>query len=185
MAISTPTTAGQILTSAYVNNNINSGLTYVTSVAVGTGVLTVNVPSAFSAIYDNYRIVLSNIDCSLDGNGLKLLLNGIATSVYSSSFVTTTYSAAAPTGGGYIADAGGCLVGYSTTTNDIHSFIDICSPFLAQRKTLTFQNSAANYVVSGGGYVNSTASATGFTLDVDGAATFTGGIISCYGYRKV
>ena len=89
MTISTPTISGQILTSAYVNNNINSGLVYVTSVTVGSAVLTVNVPNAFSAEYDNYRIVLSNIDCSVDGNGIKLLLDGITTAVYSSSTVSS------------------------------------------------------------------------------------------------
>ena len=184
MTISTPTISGQILTSAYVNNNINSGLVYVTSVTVGSAVLTVNVPNAFSAEYDNYRIVLSNIDCSVDGNGIKLLLDGFTTAVYSSSTVSSAYSGAAPTGSGYVNDAGGILVGQSSTLNDVHSVIDIFKPFVAARKTYTFQNSQQTVVSSGGGYINSSASATGFTIDLDAAATMTGGTITCYGYRK-
>ena len=181
--MSTPPTfsSGQVLTSSAMNS---VGLWLVTSVTVGSGVSTVNVPNAFNVDFDNYRIILSNIDSNIDGNGIKLKLDGITSAVYSSGFTTQTYAAVDPTGGGYANDAGGVFIGYTSTTNDIDSFIDICSPFIAQRKTYTFQSSSANYISTGGGYINSTSQATGFTIDPDAAATLTGGVIRCYGYRN-
>ena len=184
MAIKT-FTSGAILTASDTNTFLaNSGLVYVTSVAVGSGVTTQNVPNAFNANFDNYRIVISNVDCSIDGNGVKLKLDGITTAVYSSASVFSTYSGAAPTGGGYVNDAGGIQVGITSITNDTHCIIDICSPFVASRKTYTYQTSNANVCGSGGGYVNSSLSATGFTIDPDGATTMTGGFITVFGYRK-
>jgi hypothetical protein len=55
MAISTPTTAGEVLTSAYVNNNINSGLVYITESTFNAS-SAVNLDSIFSATYQNYKI---------------------------------------------------------------------------------------------------------------------------------
>jgi hypothetical protein len=56
MTVSAATSAGQILTSAYLNNNINAGLTYVKQQAF-TGSGTAKLTSCFSADYDNYRLV--------------------------------------------------------------------------------------------------------------------------------
>jgi hypothetical protein len=58
MAISTPTTTGQVLTSAYVNNNINSGLTYIasTTFAGSTGV---ELSGCFTSTYDNYEVIVT------------------------------------------------------------------------------------------------------------------------------
>ena len=58
MTISTPTTAGQILTSAYVNNNINSGLVYIDSVTV-TSNTTGTIENCFSSTYRDYLV---NVD---------------------------------------------------------------------------------------------------------------------------
>jgi hypothetical protein len=55
MAISTATVPGQILTSAYVNNNINSGLVYVGESSFSAS-SAVNLDSVFSATYQNYKI---------------------------------------------------------------------------------------------------------------------------------
>ena len=66
MAVSTATTAGQILTSAYVNNNINSGLTYISTVTLSAGAGTAAQWSGtvFSSTYTNYRLV-----CNLTRTG--------------------------------------------------------------------------------------------------------------------
>jgi len=61
MAISTPTTAGQILTSAYVNNNINSGLVYIASKTWTSVSANQQLDNCFSSTYDNYRITFSGI----------------------------------------------------------------------------------------------------------------------------
>ena len=56
MTISTATTPGQILTSAYVNNNINSGLVYVTEGTFSAS-SAVNVVGCFTTTSNNYRVI--------------------------------------------------------------------------------------------------------------------------------
>lgn len=183
MAIKT-FTAGMVLTAADTNTFLaNSGLVFVKSQTVGTGVSSQQVTNAFSATYENYRILITGVDCSVDSVGLKLKLDGITASVYSSAWTEATYSAGTPTRGGYVNDAGGVYVGNTTTADDIHCIIDIHAPFVSKRKTYTFQSSSANAITQGGGYINSSSSATGFTIDPDTAATLTGGTIWVYGYR--
>ena len=58
MAISTPTTAGQILTSAYVNNNINSGLVYISTTTLSSST---QINNCFTSDYTNYQVVV-NVD---------------------------------------------------------------------------------------------------------------------------
>jgi hypothetical protein len=171
---------GEVLTAAAMDS---IGLWLVTTQTVGAGVSSVTVPNAFNANFDNYKIVITGVDSSLDGNGLKLKLDGIATAVYSSSFVEMPYSGGAAQRNGYVNDAGGVYVGVTTTSDDIHSFIDLHAPFKTKRKTYTFSSSSANTNTSGGGYINSTTSCTAFTIDPDGAVTLTGGTIRVYGYR--
>ena len=72
MAISTPTTAGQVLTSAYVNNNINSGLVYITE-ATATSGASISVDNCFTSTYTDYRIVVSRA-ATTSATGLSLLL---------------------------------------------------------------------------------------------------------------
>lgn len=183
MAIKT-FTAGSVLTAADTNTYLaNGGLVFVKSQAVGTGVATQQVTNAFSAAYENYRILITGVDSNTDGNGVKLKLDGITASVYSAAWTDCAYSAGTPARGGYVNDSGGVFVGTTTTSDDIHCIIDIHAPFVTKRKTYTFQSSSANSITAGGGYINSVLSATGFTIDPDGAATMTGGTIWVYGYR--
>ena len=57
MTVSTATTPGQILTSAYLNNNINSGLTYIDS-ATAAGTAT-PIDGCFTSTYNAYRIIVN------------------------------------------------------------------------------------------------------------------------------
>ena len=95
MAIQT-FTAGQILTAADTNTYLaNSGLVYVTSVAItGTPVTFVDVTSCFSSTYDNYRILYT-----AKGNG---------TAAFHS---LTFYNGGTPTATGYYIN------GISMTSN--------------------------------------------------------------------
>ena len=52
-------TTGQVFTAAAANNMANSGLTYVKQQTIGNGVASVTVSDAFSATYDNYKIVIN------------------------------------------------------------------------------------------------------------------------------
>ena len=179
MTVSTATTSGQVLTSAYVNNNINSGLTYITSSTVGSAVSSVVVSSCFSTTYDSYQIVVRGVSASVD-DWLRLSISGATGSSYGYASSYFAY------GGGINADSSSSNTfwrpGIAGTTT---SFVmDIHSPFLAAATTMQFSTSTNGYATFGGGGNTTAASSTGFTL-TPSSGTLTGGTISVYGYRKV
>ena len=103
MAISTPTTSGQILTSAYVNNNINSGLVYIANSSF-SAVTEILIDSVFTSTYLNYYLVF---DCQSSAGGgtftwqLRSGASTIATTTYSSQALNiegASVSAASSTG---------------------------------------------------------------------------------------
>jgi hypothetical protein len=183
MAISTATTPGQILTSAYVNNNINSGLVYIKEQTIGAGVSTVVVPSAFSTTYDNYRITISKVAVSGTGNSMFLSLSGTAGSTY---FANGFYmSPGSTTINGFQSNgvSTGMWLGITGTTMSIS--LDISSPFLAAATNLVGMTSCSGASFNNTYMGNDTnaASSTGFTLN-QATTLLTGGTITVYGYRK-
>ena len=71
MAVKTFTT-GEVLTASDTNTYLNNGgLVYISGTTVGTGVSSVTVSSAFSSTYDNYRVIINNVDASADAVGLR------------------------------------------------------------------------------------------------------------------
>jgi hypothetical protein len=183
MTISTPTTAGQILTSAYVNNNINSGLVYVKEQTVGSGVASVTVTNAFSAEYDNYRIVVSGVDCVGAGSAMTLQLTSQTTGVYRWSVSIGTHGGNAFSSQGDTGNTSWSVIGLTGTSDDTFITIDISNPFSATRQTsVVSTGSATNSRWYFGGVTTTAASNTGFTLG--SASNMTGGTIIVYGYRK-
>ena len=185
MALSTATTPGQILTSAYVNNNINSGMQVVKTQTVGSGVPSVTVASCFSAAYDNYKIMYTNGQGST-AMDLSIQLTGITTGVYYGSII---HASAAP-GAASVAGVNGatswtyCGMMRSPGAGGFMD-LDLYGPFLSTTRTRVH----APYIRSDdqsfgtfSGIVESTVSATGFTLGVS-SGTLTGGTITVYGYR--
>jgi hypothetical protein len=179
MTVSTATTSGQVLTSAYVNNNINSGLTYITSSTVGTAVSSVVVSSCFSSTYDSYQIVVRGV-AATNQDFFRLSLSGATGASYSygSSYYAYGSAIASDTSASNNFWRPGIMGTPSSFVMDIHS------PFLAARTTMQFSSSSDAYSVFGGGNNTDTTSSTGFTL-TPSAGTLTGGTISVYGYRKV
>jgi hypothetical protein len=185
MTISTATTAGQILTSAYVNNNINSGMQVVKTQTVGSGVSTVTVSSCFSASYNNYKIMYTGGQGStaLD---ISLQLTGITTGVYYGSII---HASAAP-GAASVAGVSGatswtyCGMMRSPGAGGMFD-VDLYSPFDSTSRTRIHAPYIRSDDQSYGtftGVVESTVSATGFTLGVS-TGNLTGGTIVVYGYR--
>jgi hypothetical protein len=182
-------TAGQVL-------KVNSGatapewgaaasgaLTLVSSTAIGSGVGTVTVSSAFSSTYDNYLIVISG---GVASNNLNLTLQlGSTTSGYyywgqagnvgtSAPFSETASNAAS------FATAG------RGSTNSLSAVITLLGPNLA-KTTHFFSTSSSsdtnNSVRSTGGFENSTTQHTAFTIGT-GGNNITGGTIKVYGYQN-
>ena len=181
MAIKTFTT-GEVLTASDTNTYLtNSGLVYVTSVTVGSGVASFNVPNAFSATYDNYRIVFAGGVGSAATADLGLKL-GAATTNYAYQLVFGAYANVAQAAGG--TGAASFLIAGGSSTSAASVDCDLLSPFDSSRFTLMMgiMNSGNGAGVFSGQH-RTAASYTDFTI-TPSTGTLTGGICTVYGYRK-
>jgi len=183
MAVSTPTTPGQILTSAYVNNNINSGLTYISTTSLTSSGQ--NIAGAFSSTYTNYRIVLNNIVTSANNTLVAFRLGSSTTRteyIYGSAGVvigTGAFNADTATAGTF------AMLGYSrNVTGGTQNFsFDLINPQAAARKTWTSSWNNGSYMGTVVG-VDTLESAQTDINFVVGTGTLTGGTVTIYGYRK-
>ena len=174
----TSTTLSSSDTNTYL---ANSGLVYVTSATVGTGVSTVTVANCFNSTYDSYRIVATNVNSTGAGNSAGIQLTGLTTGYYA-SIVYTTWASATVVGS---TDNNTTLWNFagSYSSDGLVLCCDIINPFLA-RPTILANGTYASHL---GGPVNgkqtSSTSVTGFTVSTP-LNTMTGGTITVYGYRK-
>lgn len=177
---------GEVLTASDTNTYLaNSGLVYVTSATVGSGVSSVTVSSAFNSTYDNYKIIISSGVGSTAGALLNMTLGSTATGYY---------------WGGYVAIWSGTpalqiLSGSNTAswsrvaianTNSLNGEIELFCPNLAKRTIYNaryVQNNVDGNAVGTGGFLDDATQYTAFTLTA-ASGTITGGTITVYGYRK-
>jgi hypothetical protein len=180
MAIKTFTT-GEVLTAADTNTYLaNSGLVYVSSTTVGSAVTSVTISSCFSATYDAYRIVATNVTATGTQN-VSFQLSGITTGYYG-NLIYANYTSGAVSSAGYnnisvVTHAGGTQ-GQMMILN-----VEVVNPFLSKPKFISgtfLDQSNAGAVVAQN---NQSTSATGFVVTPN-TGTLTGGQITVYGYRK-
>lgn len=159
------------------------GLEFIKSQTVGTAVSSVNVTSVFSSTYDNYRIVVNNMDASNDGADIRFGLDGITTGWYwNGYYMQAASSTLSGINGGNQAFA---VVG-QTGTQQCGFSIDVMNPNLSAGKLLTggYGSAGSNaYVGNMHATCNQTTSCTAFTLTFS-TGTVTGGTIRVYGYRN-
>ena len=185
MAIKTFTT-GEVLTASDTNTYLaNAGLVFVKSQTVGTGVSSVQVTSAFSTDYDNYKIIYTGGVASASAD-LRLSLGASATGYYG-GLIYNRPNNLTPSG---VANNNNTFwqygAGLSSTTNVVVSF-ELYQPFLALRTGLFTQvihiDGAGAALGTFVGFHDVATSYTSFTI-TPSAGTLTGGTITVYGYRK-
>ena len=172
---------GNSLPASDINTYLtNSGLVYVTSVTVGTGVSSVTVSSCFSSTYDAYKIIATNVSASGSGT-VAFALGGITTGWYGNLIYSNFLSGAVASFGwnntASVTHAGG------TQSQILILDIEIANPFLAKAKSMHssfIDNANAGSVIVQN---NQATSATAFTITPT-TGTLTGGQITVYGYRK-
>jgi hypothetical protein len=157
------------------------GLRLVKKQTVGTAVTSVSVTGAFSATYENYKIIYTGGV----GNGaieLRFGLNGITANHYCNLMYGTFAANSAPQGinGGGGASANFAYAGHANTTYAFMD-IDLSSPFATQRKF-----GKASYITSTATglstiFIDSASSASAFTISCP-SGNLTGGTIYVYGY---
>lgn len=165
---------------AWQSVGASSGLTLVSATTIGTTVSSVTVSSAFSATYDNYKIIISGGVGSAGANlGLQL---GSTTTAYYHCLIYGAYAGVSVLQ--LTVNNGSSFSRAGTGSTDFLSLnVDISNPFLS--KFTYMQN---NYIFSdssgfGAGYQGSTTSFTAFTI-TPSTGTLTGGTIRVYGYAN-
>jgi hypothetical protein len=161
----------------------SQGLTLIKSQVIGTTVSTVNVTGAFSATYDNYKIIISSGVTSTTAN-VSMQLGATATGYYA-GVGGVVYSSGSFTGVSDNNAVAWTYAGYSSTSA-ISFNADLQNPFLSKNTIIFSQRSTATTGASGAynsGFLNNTTSYTDFTLGLS-TGTFTGGTIRVYGYNN-
>ena len=171
-------TNGQVLPASDLNAIV---LWLVKSQTVGTGVSSVTVTGAFSADYENYKIVYSGSVGSTVGD-IRLTMNN-ATANWYGSLIYGVYNANSVFGLGTNNAANYPYCG-SFDTSYVAVDMDVLQPFSSSYSTVVAGVFHGNLSM---GTFNARhaalASQTGFTLTAS-TGTLTGGTISVYGYRK-
>jgi len=190
-AIATPTDG--MVTYNQTNNSLEayngaewintSGLQLVKKQTIGTGVSSVTVTSAFSATYDNYKIIVTGGSNSSGTTNVLTTLGGSTTGYYY-NLIYTNYNTTTPLALSASNTSSWAYSAASTGTNGWQMNLDVFAPFLAARTGM-----CGNYINLGpalsagpiGGFIENTNSHTAFTL-TPSAGTLTGGTIYVYGY---
>lgn len=164
---------------SYVAATASGGIT-----TIGTINTNVSVSSAFSATYDNYKIVATGFAATTIGAAAFIKLNNSTGSTY---FGNMIYNVPTSSAIGGVSAANGTSNGFfaftvsSTGTMSLEAMID--SPFLAVTSNCVGNYSGRNYNGQFSTHDSNAASSTGFTF-APSAGTMTGGTIRVYGYRN-
>ena len=165
-----------------VNTDRPAVLELVKTQTVGSGVFSVAVTSAFSADYDNYRVVYSS-GVAASASSVTFALTGSATGYYT-AVTGTTYAGAASS----ISESNNSSFSFAGIATPEGNSLDVTlyNPFVVYRTGLQITGRidirGGGVAFSGGGFHNVASSFSGFTI-TSGSA-LTGGTIYIYGYRK-
>jgi len=165
---------------AYVGVGGSSGLTLIKTQTIGTTVSSVNVTGAFSATYENYRVLVSGGVGS--AVGLIQLKLGATTTGYYQSATILTY--AGGNGSAFVANSANFPRMGVTSTLSVQMDFHLQNPFTT--KYTMMNNSYMDARTAGengwgGGFLDNTTSYTDFTI-IPQTGTLTGGTIYVYGY---
>ena len=157
------------------------GLRLIKKQTVGSGVASVAVTGAFSATYENYKIIYTG-GAQSAAQGINLQL-GSTTTGYSNVLIYANYTIATPAAVSQSNGSNFSFAGYGDTTSTFLE-AELYQPFLSEvtyYKTTHIQPASTGAAGYNSGIQNSTTSFTGFTLLPSGV-TLTGGTIYVYGY---
>lgn len=160
----------------------SSGMSLISATTIGSAVASVTVSGAFSATYENYKIIInggvSSADCYLS---FKL---GASVASYSAFAIYGNFSANTVLGVATNNAAVWNVVGDGIASQSLFMNIDLLNPFLA--KYTRFGSATAYQAASGSGVASGVhkvaTSYTDFTI-APSTGTLTGGTIYVYGYK--
>ena len=155
------------------------GLRLVKKQTIGSAVASVAVTNAFSATYENYKIIVTGGSSSAQAY-LGFTFTG-GTSAYDYNFIYTTFASATVLGDRAQNNASFAYGGVGNTTNGLDLVMDIEQPFLAQFSMISCTINSDAVAGRAQGRHKAATSYSGFTITPQ-SGTITGGTIYVYGY---
>ena len=179
-----PWAAAEVLTAADLN--AYAGLVYITS-ATATSGTALSVNNCFSAQYDTYRIVISNVTIGA-ASGMKMRMRVSGTDNSSANYYHVRHQVDYT--GAVSSDVGSAVTDWNipviSDTDRAGMTMDIYNAFAAAPTTFSAHGSdsrnAGYGFLAGGGKHNVSTSYTGFT--VFSTQTITNMVIRVYGYNN-
>jgi hypothetical protein len=160
------------------------GLWLVKSQTVGSGVSSVTVTGAFSADYDNYKILYTGgVGSTASTFALQLKTSGgsVSSTGYFYGTYGWTYAGAAANANG--SNAASFAFGGAGDPAWVTMNVELQSPFGSRYTVMSSQVAYASYVVTSNCVHALASSYADFTI-TPSAGTLTGGTIRVYGYRN-
>jgi len=162
------------------------GLTFIKSVTIGSGVTSVTVTDAFSATFENYK-VLTNIENASANNDVYFRLGGVSTNTYDRTRQLLFVASSTPGYGAETAQTAGWW-GVNRTGEGSDTTTEIFRPYIA--KPTTVKSEAFYKDIAGqmqfrlhASIQRGDLSHTSLTLLVS-SGTMSGGTIRVYGYNN-
>jgi hypothetical protein len=168
--------------SNWVSVGVAPGMVLVKSQVIGTTVGSVTVSDAFSATYDNYKVIVSDGLSSAATTSLSLTLGATATGYYWANSGHTFANVDASEG---FANQTSFRAG-NGSPKTLNMKLDILSPFLSSETNFSGQyaiTTTTGSSINVGGFLDNTTSYTAFTITA-ATGTLTGGTIRVYGYAN-
>jgi hypothetical protein len=156
------------------------GLRLVKKQTIGTGVSSVTVTDAFSATYENYKIVVSGGAASIGDRNFNLKL-GASTSGYNYVLMYGAYANTSVNSQPLQNGSAFNYMGAGNGSDGLSMNCDVINPFLAKWTTVRADLHGASISGMITGIHKSATSYTDFTLTTN-EGTWTGGTIYVYGY---
>ena len=189
MAVKTFTTA-EVLTSSDTNTYLaNSGLVYVKGQTIGTGVTSQLISGCFSATYDAYRVVITNMTMSSTAYSTSVFAkmhtgSAAASSAYNYGIAQVDMAAGTVSANKQLSGTNGVFIGGGTGDKFGTSF-DVINPFIATHTlfpVISVTADTSGYSGSGAGMHQISTAYSSLQILVS-TGTMTGGTIIVYGYR--
>lgn len=168
---------------ATVGPAADSGLTLISSTTIGSAVSSIAITGAFSATYDNYRVLIS-INSASTAGALSVQMGATTTGYY--RFIVFGDFTASTVNGANAANAANYASGAGYNTDGGQGILDILNPFASNQtgfSSSTTRYDTTSVVSMGAGYLNNTISYTDVTF-LASAGNVTGGTIKIYGYKN-
>ena len=158
----------------------SSGLVLISSTTIGSAVSSVTVSNAFSATYDNYKIIISGGTCSGSETDLQLTL-GSQVSGYKSQQAVYQYNTSNPI---FLAPTTQVPIGRADV-DGLTADATLISPNLAKHTFIHSACGSDTFATTVFATSNSNTQFTAFTVTIGiSGGTMTGGTIKVYGYKN-